>query len=98
MVELRPPEPDLLSAECYRFYGIIAGTTETRVVLTGVSSDRPLIQAYAFETSPPRGRGGEFRPVDTPGMTVHRSRMLEERTDASYCGLRSTTGVDAPLA
>jgi hypothetical protein len=52
VVKLRPPEPDLLSAECYRFYGVVAGATETRIVLTGVTDARPLVEAYAAEPSP----------------------------------------------
>jgi hypothetical protein len=51
VVELRPPEPDLLSAECDRFYAVIAGKTEARLVLTGATDDRPLVKAYAFEPS-----------------------------------------------
>jgi hypothetical protein len=56
VVELRPPEPNLLSDECYRFFGIVGGTTETKIVLTGATNTAPLIEAYAYE---PSERSGE---------------------------------------
>lgn len=62
VVELRPPEPDLLSEECYRFFGYITGTTETTIVLTGATNEQPLVEAYAFESLVRSGDSGCPRP------------------------------------
>ena len=55
VVEMRPRVSGLLSDECYRFYGVVQGTTKVRLILTGVSNDVPLVYGFAAESSP-RGR------------------------------------------
>jgi hypothetical protein len=51
VVELVPSDPDVLKAECYRFFGLVSGTTETTLVLTGRKNDQPQVNAYAYEPS-----------------------------------------------
>jgi hypothetical protein len=51
VVILVPPDPEVLREECYRFFGIVAGTTSTTVVLTGAEREEARVDAYAAEPS-----------------------------------------------
>jgi hypothetical protein len=67
VITLRPPDRDLLSSECYRFYGITAGETDADFdeadaighepsISIGFTiefgdGERPLVEAYAVEPS-----------------------------------------------
>jgi hypothetical protein len=55
VVEMRPKTPQLLSDECYRFFGVVEGTTEVQRKLTGAVNEVPLVYGYLYETAP-RGR------------------------------------------
>ena len=51
-VTITPKDPSILKDECYRFYGIGAGTTTVTRTLTGARDEVPHIRAYAWEPAP----------------------------------------------
>lgn len=57
VVRFEPKEPKILSQECYRIYGIVAGTEEMQLKLTGAINEVPLVRGYAWEPAP-RGEYG----------------------------------------
>ena len=57
VVEVRPKNPNILSQECYRVYGIVEGTQKVRIVLTGAEKDVLFVKAYQIEDAP-RGEFG----------------------------------------
>ncbi len=52
VVRFEPKEPKILSRECYRFYGIVAGTEDTQLKFTGAINEVPLVRGYAWEPAP----------------------------------------------
>ncbi len=50
VVMLRPKDPKILSDECYRFYGVVAGTQRVTRLLTGAVNEVPLVNGYAWES------------------------------------------------
>jgi hypothetical protein len=62
IVELRPPDRALLSDECYRFYGVAAGTTTVVQTLNGTERNAPLVNGYAYEPAAQDGVLGCARP------------------------------------
>jgi hypothetical protein len=57
VVEFRPKRSNVLSEECYRFYGVVEGTRKVRIVLTGAEKEIPLVRGYDLEDAP-RGKSG----------------------------------------
>ncbi len=52
VVTFEPKEPKILSQECYRFYGVVAGTEKVTIILTGAANEVPLVRGYAWEPAP----------------------------------------------
>ena len=50
-VTFEPKQPKILSDECYRIYGFVAGTTTVENLLTGATHENPLVEAFAWEKS-----------------------------------------------
>lgn len=49
VVEVSPKNTTILKDECYRVYGVGAGTQDVTRTLTGASGKAPLVRAYAVE-------------------------------------------------
>ena len=52
VVEFRPKASGFLKDECYRVYGIAAGTQDVTRTLTGAKNTVPLVAGYAFDSAP----------------------------------------------
>jgi hypothetical protein len=52
VIEVRPKAPSILKQECYRFYGVTAGSQKVRVLLTGAEREVPIVNVYDFESAP----------------------------------------------
>jgi hypothetical protein len=57
VVEFRPRIATLLKDECYRMYGVAAGTQKVTRTLTGATNEVPYVNGYAFASAPQ----GEFK-------------------------------------
>lgn len=57
VVKLYPKDVRVLKDECYKIYGVVAGTEQVQLVLTGASHDAPVIRGYTWDAAPP-GRFG----------------------------------------
>jgi len=52
VVEFRPKAPAVLKDECYRIYGVGAGTQNVTRTLTGATNAVPYVTGYAYESAP----------------------------------------------
>lgn len=51
VVEFRPKQAGILKQECYLIFGTGAGSQGTRFILTGATTDVPLVKGYAWESA-----------------------------------------------
>lgn len=72
VVELRPKDGRILRDECYRVFGVAAGATTFRLVLTGAAVDAPLVRGYAWEPLP----RGDFGSCADPTITTPVARPI----------------------
>jgi len=79
VVETHPKNSNVLAQDCYRFYGVAAGTTTMKLLLTGVTNDVPLVNAYAVESAPQGDYGiGCAPPQETAaGWTAAQAQAWE---------------------
>lgn len=63
VVELHPTNPQLLKGECYRLYGVGAGTQRVTRTLTGAQTDVPLLNGYGWMQSPVSSYGACSAPT-----------------------------------
>lgn len=52
VVEIFPKAPTILKDECYRLYGVVAGTQPVTRTLTGAKNEAAYIRGYAWEPAP----------------------------------------------
>jgi hypothetical protein len=62
IVRLRPPDRSILRDDCYAVYGIVAGASSARRLLTGASEMIVTVDAYAIEPLPTPASGPCLRP------------------------------------
>ena len=75
--EFRPKVPELLKDDCYRMYGVVAGTQEVTRTLTGAKETVPYLNGYLWERiSPDRfGIGCETATLSTTQSNVFKAEL-----------------------